>query len=306
MGEADMELKYFYTFRVVAKELNFTKAAYILNYSQSSVSAHIRALEEEFNTPLFERLGKQILLTEAGQRMLIETDRIITYLEEMKKIIPGCSIPSGTLTIGAHESQCAYRLIDILREFRSSYPQVQLIFRPIISDEQINMLIGQGILDVAFLLSPPVNPQGLVVEPLIEEPILVISHPEHPLSKLSKVIPSDLNNQTILTTEQGCNYRQLFENMLASNNVRVGTKIEFASIEGIKQCVIAGLGIAVLPEITIEKEIAEGKIAVLSWNGPSFPISTQIAWHKDKWISPALKAFVDIARSKISARCKGY
>jgi DNA-binding transcriptional LysR family regulator len=302
MGEAGMELKYFYTFRVVAKELNFTKAAYILNYSQSSVSAHIRALEEEFNTPLFERLGKQVLLTEAGQRMLIETDRIITYLEEMKKIIPGCSIPSGTLTIGAHESQCAYRLIEILREFRSSYPQVQLIFRPIISDEQIKMLIGQGILDAAFLLSPPINPQGLVVEPLIEEPILVISHPEHPLSKLSKVMPSDLNNETILTTEQGCNYRQLFENMLASNNVRVGTKIEFASIEGIKQCVIAGLGIAVLPEITIEKEIAEDKIAVLPWNGPSFPISTQIAWHKDKWISPALKAFVDIARSKISAR----
>lgn len=297
-----MELKYFYTFRVVAKELNFTKAAHILNYSQSSVSAHIRALEAEFNTPLFERLGKQVLLTEAGQRMLIETDRIITYLEEMKKIIPGCSIPSGTLTIGAHESQCAYRLIEILREFRSSYPQVQLIFRPIISDEQIKMLIGQGILDAAFLLSPPINLQGFVVEPLIEEPILVISHPEHPLSKLSKVMPSDLNNETILTTEQGCNYRQLFENMLASNNVRIGTKIEFASIEGIKQCVIAGLGIAVLPEITIEKEIAEGKIVVLPWNGPSFPISTQIAWHKDKWISPALKAFVDIARSKISAR----
>jgi len=297
-----MELKYFYTFRVVAKELNFTKAAYILNYSQSSVSAHIQALEEEFNTPLFERLGKQVLLTEAGQRMLVETDRIITCLEELKKIVPGSSIPSGTLTIGAHESQCAYRLTEVLREFRSCYPQVQLIFRPIISDEQISMLIGQGALDAAFLLSPPVNPQGLVIEPLIEEPILVISHPEHPLSKLSKVMPSDLNDETILTTEQGCNYRRLFENMLASNNVRIGTKIEFASIEGIKQCVIAGLGIAVLPEITIEKEMAEGKIAVLQWKGPDFPISTQIAWHKDKWISPALKAFLDIARNKICVR----
>lgn len=297
-----MELKYFYTFRVVAKELNFTKAAHILNYSQSSVSAHIQALEEEFGTPLFERLGKQVLLTEAGQRMLVETDLIITCLEELKKIVPGCNIPSGTLTIGAHESQCAYRLTEVLREFRSCYPQVQLIFRPIISDEQISMLLRQGALDAAFLLSPPVNPQGLVIEPLIEEPILVISHPEHPLSKLSEVMPSDLNGETILTTEKGCNYRQLFENMLASNNVRIGTKIEFASIEGIKQCVIAGLGIAVLPKITIEKEIAEGKIAVLQWKGPDFPISTQIAWHKDKWISPALKAFLDIARSKICVR----
>jgi len=297
IGDIGMELKYFYTFRVVAKELSFTKAAHVLNYAQSSVSAHIQALEDEFQTPLFERLGKQVVLTEAGHRMVIETERIITYLEEMKKTVPGCDKPSGTLTIGAHESQCAYRLTEVLRKFRSCYPQVQLIFRPIVSDEHIKILIGQGLLDAAFLLSPPINPQGLIVESLIEEPIMVISHPDHPLTRLSQVLPSDLNGETILTTEQGCNYRQLFEQMLSANSVHIGTKIEFASIEGIKQCVIAGLGIAVLPEMTIEKEIEQGKIAVLPWAGPSFPISTQLAWHKDKWVSPALKAFVDIARS---------
>lgn len=292
-----MELKYFYTFRVVAKELSFTKAAYTLNYAQSSVSAHIQALEEELGTPLFERLGKNVVLTEAGERMVLAAEKIIACLDEMKKIVPGCDKPSGKLTIGAHESQCAYRLTQVLSKFRTCYPEVELVFRPIVSDENIQTLINQGLLDAAFMLSPQRNPQGLIVEPLVKENILVLSHPNHALALLPGIFPMDLNGETILTTEQGCNYRQIFEQILSSNGVHAGTKIEFTSIEAIKQCVISGLGIAVLPEMTVEKEIADGKIAVLPWKGPEFTIMTQLAWHKDKWFSPALRAFVNITRS---------
>lgn len=70
-------------------------------------------------------------------------------------------------------------------------------------------------------------------------------------------------------------------------------------IEAIKQCVIARPGIAVLPEMTVEKEIKQGTITVLPWGGQNFPISTQLAWHKDKWISPALKAFIEIVRNTL-------
>jgi DNA-binding transcriptional LysR family regulator len=294
-----MELKYFYTFRTVAKEMSFTKAAHVLNYSQSSVSAHIQALEEEFGVPLFERLGKNVVLTDAGRRMKLGAEKIINCFEEMKSSVPGGEIPSGTLTIGAHESQCAYRLTPVLSKFRSLYPQVQLIFRPIISDEHIQILIREGLLDAAFLLSPHKNSQDLIVEPLIQERILVVSNPNHRLTQMPRILPADLNDETILTTEQGCDYRQIFEQMLSSNGVHMGTKIEFTSIEAIKQCVIAGLGIAVLPEMTVEKEIKQCTIAVLPWGGQNFPIATQLAWHKDKWISPALKAFIEIVRNTL-------
>lgn len=296
-----MELKYLYTFKVVASELSFTKAANILNYAQSSVSAHIQALEDELGTPLFERLGKQIILTDAGRRMAQSTERILADVEEMKKLVPSNDIPSGTLTIGAHESQCAYRLPQVLNQFRIKYPEVQLIFRPIISDESIRVQITQGKLDAAFLLSSLSNQHGLIVELLRDEPIMVICHPNHPLTKQSIVLPSDLTGETLLTTEEGCDYRHIFEQMLMSNGVHLGTKIEFASIEAIKQCVIAGLGIAVLPEMTIKKEISSGEISVLPWSGPNFPIATQLAWHKDKWISPALRAFIDITRNILKA-----
>lgn len=291
-----MELKYFYTFRAVAQELSFSKAAEILNYAQSSVTVHIQALEDELNVPLFERLGKRVKLTEAGQRMVIATEKILALVEETKKTVPGSGVPTGTLTIGAHESQCAYRLPPVLSEFRSLYPQVRLIFRPIVSDGGLRMLLGQGLLDVAFMLEPPVQPEGLIVEPLIQEHILVLAHPDHPLTRLPQVLPSDLDGETILTTEQGCSYRHMFEQSLVTSGVHPGTKIEFASVEGIKQCVIAGIGIAVLPKVTVAEEIAQGQITALPWKGPDFPIVTQLARHKDKWISPALKAFLDVTR----------
>jgi len=297
-----MELKYLYTFRIVSRELSFTKAASILNYAQSSVSAHIQALEEELGTPLFERLGKQIVLTDAGKRIVESAERIISDVEEMKKLVENSDIPSGTLTIGAHESQCAYRLPVVLNQFRISYPNVRLVFRPIVSDESIRAQLAQGNLDAAFLLSDFGTHQGLAVEHLRQEPIMVICHPDHPLTKKHEVYPADLNDETLLTTEEGCDYRHVFEQMLVSNGVHMGTKIEFASIEAIKQCVIAGLGVAVLPEMTIKKEISAGEIAVLNWVGPEFPIATQLAFHKDKWISPALKAFIDITRRVLKSQ----
>jgi DNA-binding transcriptional LysR family regulator len=294
-----MELKHLHTFRVLAKELSFSKAAETLNYAQSSVTAHIQALEDELGVPLFERLGKRVVLTAAGQRMVAAAQKMLSLADEIKSSVPGSEVPSGTLTIGAHESQCTYRLPPILREFRSRYPQVQLIFRPIISDRHSQELLIQGTLDAAFLLELAVKSDQLLVEPLVEERIVVLAHPQHRLARSKRVSPTDLDGEAIFTTEQGCSYRQLFEQSLLAARVQPGAKIEFAGIEGIKQCVMAGLGITVLPEMTVAQEIARGQLAPLAWAGPDFQVFTQVAWHKDKWISPALRAFLEITRNTL-------
>lgn len=294
-----MELKYLYTFRVVAQELSFTNAAYKLNYSQSSVSDHIRALESELGIPLFERMGKQVVITEAGERMLSLTDKIISDIENIKESVYNSEIPSGKLIIGAHESQLIYRLTHILKKFRFCYPNVQLVFQPLISDENVKELLERRILDTAFLLGSPLSIPGIVIKPLVKEHILFLSGTDHPLAQQSHVVPSDFSNETILTTEKGCAYRQIFEQLMASSGVRTGVKIEFTSIEAIKQCVIAGLGIAVLPEIAVKNEISQHQIAVLPCKDLEYSVVTQLAWHKDKWISPSLKAFLNVAAESI-------
>ncbi len=99
-----------------------------------------------------------------------------------------------------------------------------------------------------------------------------------------------------MLTELGCSYRTLFEELLRTEDVYPANKIEFVSVEAIKQCVIADLGIAVLPAIVVEKDIREGMIKELHLENEISPIYTQIAWHKDKWMTAPLQQFIDVTR----------
>lgn len=286
-----MEIRQIQTFRMVAKELSFTRAAEILNYAQSSVTAQIQALEEEFDIPLFERLGKRIILTGAGQRLLDYSEKLLQMIDEAKIVVPGKKEPGGTLHIGASESLLTYRLPSILREFRNRYPDVQLNLTPGKCTD-LRMALAYGKLDVALLLETPVHIATLNIESLIQEKILLLAEPNHPLTEKHKIIPADLKNEILIVTEAGSSYRELFEKELENAGIYPASKFEFASVEVIKQSVMVGIGIAVLPEITVKTEITQGRLSVLPWEWEDSPIVTQLAWHKDKWLSPALNAFI--------------
>jgi DNA-binding transcriptional LysR family regulator len=100
----------------------------------------------------------------------------------------------------------------------------------------------------------------------------------------------------LLYGSMGCSYRMIFEDSLKSAGVFPLDKIEFSSNEAIKQCVIAGLGVALLPEMVVKKDIIEGKMKEIPWKGSEPSLFTQIAWHKDKWITPPLEALINLTR----------
>jgi DNA-binding transcriptional LysR family regulator len=110
------------------------------------------------------------------------------------------------------------------------------------------------------------------------------------------VKPADLAGQTLLLTEHGCGYRAKLDRLLAMQNIRPGHVTEFASVEAIKQCVAAGMGIALLPAIAVAREIRQHHFKALHWAGSSLDIQTHILWHKDKWVSPAMAAFRDLVK----------
>jgi DNA-binding transcriptional LysR family regulator len=125
-----MELRQLSMFKMLATTLSFTHTAAALGYVQSNVSAQIQALEEELGTPLVDRLGKQIALTDAGQRFLPYVEQVLTLVEEARMAVSGKDEPMGTLTISAPETLCTYRLPHLLSSFQQCYPQVRLLFRP--------------------------------------------------------------------------------------------------------------------------------------------------------------------------------
>lgn len=292
-----MEFKQLHTFKVLTEELNFTRTAERLNYAQSSVTAQIQTLEQEFGVQLFERLGKRIRMTEAGEHLLLYADRMLSLAEEAHLAVPGNGEPNGTLTIGAVESLCTYRLAPVLMDFRARHPNVELVFKTGIC-ANLRKLVLHGELDLAFTLEEAGHDEGLVFDVLMREPMLVLARSEHPLASVDNVRPTDLEGETILVTEPGCSYRTMFETALAAEGLR-NQKVEFASVEAIKQCVMAGLGMTLLPEMAVKGEVQNGSLVPIAWEGAEFPVVTQMCWHKNKWMSPALMAFIEVTKKAL-------
>jgi DNA-binding transcriptional LysR family regulator len=293
-----VELRTLQTFGAVADALSFTRAAEALGYAQSSVTAQIKALEAELGLPLFERLGKRVVLTEAGERLRGYATKLLALEEEARLAVSGTAEPSGTLHIGAPESQCTYRLPPLLAQFRERFPRVKLIFRPG-SCAELRRSVLEGSLDVAFTMDVEAEPPGLQARWISTDPIRVLARPDHPLTRLARVTPHDLAGEVVLHTEASCTYRQLFDRILAEAGVRPEVAVEWASLEAIKHSALAGMGLAVLPEMAVAAEVAAGTLVILPFE-PAFTVDTQMVWHKDKWLSPALGAFLALAEERFA------
>ena len=294
-----MEHRQLRTFKTVARTLSFSRAARELGYVQSAVTAQIKALEREMGVPLFDRLGRRVVLTDAGLVLLRYAERILDLSEEARAAVSGGGEPAGTLAVGASPSLSAYALPRLLRSFGARFPRVRLSFRPT-PHAELGGRVAEGSLDVAFLLEGPVRPVSLRAESLAEEPLVVLAPPEHHLAGYRRVNPADLREERILLTEPGCNYRLMFERELAEAGVEPASVLEFDGVEAVKQCVAAGMGIAMLPAVTVEAELGRGELAALRWTGRDLTIPVQMIRHKDKWVSPSLSAFLKISRESIS------
>ena len=251
-----MELRQLTTFRMVATLLSFSRAAKSLNYVQSSVTTQIQVLEEELGVRLFDRLGKRVALTDAGKRLLQYTERILQLVDEARSVVTNEEIPGGTLTITAPETLCSYRLPALLRQFRARFPQVKLIFRLSTFIDPWRS-VSEGSADIAFAIAEPIHSNTLVTEILIPEPLLILAPHDHRLSHLPVINPMDLDGETFLLTEIG-SYRNVLERALNEVGVHLTINLDFSSVEAIKQCAMAGMGIAFLPAVTVAADVARG------------------------------------------------
>jgi DNA-binding transcriptional LysR family regulator len=291
-----MEVRQLEIFRTLAGELNFTRTAERVNTVQSNVTAQIKALEDELGTRLFDRLAKSVVLTDAGRRFLPYAERALSTMDEGLRAVQTGSEPQGALVVGAPETILTYRLPETLKQFQKKYPKVELQFRPFVSTA-VWKEVDSGRLDVAITMvdsmSETIGGMQLQSQWLHTEPILLLSEPGHPLAKRRAVRPEDLTEQNLLLTEAGCSYRLTFDRILAAAKVKPGNSTEFSSVEAIKQCLIAGMGVGVLPEVVVAQELKAGRLVALRWKGPGLDIGTYVVWHKDKWLSPAMTAFLD-------------
>ena len=244
-------------------------------------------------TMLFERLGKQVKLTTDGEHLLIYAAQILKLSEEAKNIISSSLVPKGELIIGTAESLCLHRLPDLFNRFRSLYPQVEINIR-FDGCNDYRALLRKNVIDILLFLDVPCNDKDLITQVLFEEPMAVIAAPNHPLAPKKQVTPYDLNGEPLILTAEGCSYRRIFESILTQAGVKPSSTMGISSNEVIKKFVADGWGIGFLPYIVVKQELMTNQLTELSWAGPPFNITAQLIYHQDKWLSPALEAFIKV------------
>lgn len=291
-----MEIRQLKAFVAVAKLYSFTRAAELLDYAQSSITAQVGSLEDELSTKLFERLGRQVVLTKDGEKLLLYAEQILKLTSEAKELVSSSAVPRGALSVGAAETLCIYRLPLLLQEYRKRFPGVDLTLVNCYPDDMIHRLKGNEI-DVTFFMGQEITNPDLVSETLLDEPMVLVSAAGHQLTKKAPITPVDIQGETMVLC--GCCYRATLKKIFENSGLQAGSILKFANIEARKRCVINGLGITLLPRITVEAELAQGTLVDLGWNGPGFGITTQVAYHKGKWVSPAFHAFLELAREML-------
>lgn len=294
-----MEIRYLKTFRTVAHLLNFNQAAKILNCSQSTVSAQIKLLEEELDVLLFDRLGKKIILTDAGSKLIRYAQKMIDLEKETLSEIAGKGERIGDISIRAPQSVGTYLIPEILEVFRGLYPGIGFNIETC-SVVSLKHELRSGIVDVAFLLSDEAAVKGFQTEVLRIEPLVLIAGPGHGLAMKNKIQVQDLKGETIILPKHDCGYKMMFEKMLVEQNIKTASKMEFNSVEAVKRCVMKGIGISIIPRLSVRDEINAGKLTVLPLAEEILETCVLMIWHKNKWLSPTLTAFMDCARKTIS------
>lgn len=289
-----MEIRNFITFRRIISAGSFTKAAEELGYAQSTVTAHIQSIEAHFGRPLFDRIGKTVTLTPFGMGLVEQVDKLLETYSGIENYASTDSRPQGTLRIGAPESLMMYRLYSVVREYKQRYPEVEVV----IVNHQCNRLrelVISGELDLGFLLQTFGDAPQLHVETMKCEPMCFVAPPDY--------VGDDFapgQQHMVLYTEKDCNYRILFESYLNGLGHFPDNTLETGSVEAIKKYVMCGIGISFLPVYAAEEDARAGRLRMKEWDS-GVKFYSQMIWHRNRWLSPAMEAFTALCREHAAA-----
>lgn len=284
-----LTLRQLQVFSAVARNLSHSRAAEELHLSQPAVSMQIKQLEQSIGLPLFEQVGKQIHLTEAGREMVVYSRNIAQQLEEMDAVFDEMKgLERGVLNISV-VSTANYFMPQLLAKFIQLYSKIHVSLHVANRDAVIKQLT-ENVADLAIMGQPP---QGadMMAQSFMQNPLVVIAAPNHPLVKISNIQPRQLAQETFLLREQGSGTRDVMERFFASHKLAMPSCMEMDTNEAIKQSVQAGMGLGIISMHSIELELETRRLAIL--DVAHFPILRHwyIVHRANKRLSTAGRAF---------------
>lgn len=276
---------------VQAAELNsFTKAGELLGYSQPTVSFQIKQLEKELGVQLFDRIGHTINLTDAGRKTLMYAQQMIHISREMLTVED--KDISGKVRIAMADSLCSPLIADSFSYFRSKYPNISFEIKTAGTGDLFKLL-DHNEADIVCTLDTPIynTLYKIVSEEKIGVHFIVSKNSE--LAGKEILTISELTSQPFMLTEKGMSYRRLLDEYMARHSAEIFPVLEISSPEIICRLVEDNQGISFLPDYVTENAVKEGKIVRLDTEGYSGEVWKQIIYHRDKWVSEAMKVTME-------------
>ena len=297
-----MELRQLEHFVTVAQERHFTRAAELLQISQSGLSASIRALETELETPLFVRSTRRVELTEAGRALLTESHRTLASVAAAHDAVAAVrGVMRGSVNVGAEQCLGVVDLPSQLARFRAAHPGVDVRLRFGGSAQLIDQLAA-GRLDVALVAGIGSAPPGAQMVPLATEPLVVLSHPGHPLAQLASAGLEALDGAVLVGFQPGWGARVLADRAFAAAGLEHRVELEVNDVHTLLDLVGHNLGVAIVPRPVTAKKAA-GRLHVTALRGelPEWRVAAAVSQSP----SPAARALLAQFEAALAPRGTG-
>jgi len=284
-----MEIAELKAFVAVAEAGSFSQAALQLHLTQPAISKRISLLESNLNCQLFDRIGRQTILTEAGRDLLPRANRILQEMEDMRRAMSNLSGEvSGTLKIGTSHHIGLHRLPPVLKAFSRQYPQVTLDIQ-FIDSEMAFDLVMQGKLELGIVTLPPDDNGSLRNIPVWKDPLAFMVGNDHPLAQKKQIPLQALADYPAILPSMSTFTRRIVEGMFQEHNLRIDVPISTNYLETIKMMASIGLGWTVLPATMLDEDIKP-----LQVEGVALSRSLGVVYHPGHSLSNAAKAILDL------------
>jgi LysR family transcriptional regulator, regulator for metE and metH len=291
-----MEIRHLRAFVALAETGTPAAGASALGITRAAVSAQIRQLEEEVGAQLFARGPERLLLTEAGQRMLVRARNI---LREHDAVLREMAEMAGTtrerLRLGSASANISSEALPpVLAALRERHTEVEIFVKTGTSESLVQQILT-GELDVA-LVSLPVEVSGIKTETLVRDSLVAIVSPEHRLAKERVVSAYTLAGENLILGERGGNTRRMIEQFFAGAGVRPIVSMELNRLAAIKRMVEANMGVGIVPSQSVSEEVEDGRLVALWIEGAQINWELGLARLSAHYHPPVCQSFAHICR----------
>ena len=279
----------------IAELHSFSRTARQLGYSQSAVSSQIAQLEAELGAPLFDRVGKTVRLTDAGQTFLGYARTLLATAQQAQAALQPARQISGSLRIALADSVCSTFLPGLLKRYHALCPQVELVLCTATADGMLQML-GTNQIDLAYTLDQPLLQPNLVLAADVPEPVCFIAPSAHPLAGQEVVTLEELPRQEFLLTERGMSYRDALISALPPAALPSTLIWSWAALRCCARWWSRAWVFPSCRSTSCVRRWPAGRLARLNVPDCTVEMHRQLFYHRDKWLTPQMKAFIELVR----------